>query len=412
MPQVKHPVRFCRIMQWLEIHDPELANAVTGTCLGQALHCTASSPRGVTFLYPSEKIRKEILEDSNSNPEAAQAKLQSLMIHSCVETLSDFDGSYNRLNFYLRQESLSSKKTKLVNGTEIGPLPAKMEFTPLENMSGHIAVWRLENDVLPPSSGEDKYVRSMKTTKPKKAIATKSAKGRGPSGPSEFCKKYSNVLLHHNAFEAAVSLLEYLKICHGEAYKIVCDNGLVSKSDPVSTLAWIIRPYQVDRVAAHKSLDDAILRWNCYRAYKGRAIQCYMDHCANTKSSDSALEKWLGASEFFAKMKSTEERNKFSKDMDEEAIKSLRISVSNDVFSGSFPCNNIKQECKSFTSPRITKGDASIQGKSDLATAYADAAEDEPVVLLITDAERKFERAAMFDQRELDICEYVKMANA
>jgi len=398
-------------MQWLEAHDPELANAVTGTCLERALHCTASSPRGVTFLYPSDKIRKEIIDDSNNNPEAAQEKLQSLIIHACIESLSDFDGSYNRLNFYLRQESLSSKKTKLTNGTEIGPLPSKMEFNPVENMLGHIKVWRLENDVLPPSSGEDKYVRpSKKVVKPKKIITSKSTKGSGPQGPpSEFCKKYSNVLLHHNAFEAAVSLLEYLQNCHEKAYEVVCANGLVSKSDPVATLAWIICPYKQDRKGSEE-LDVAILKWNCYHAYKGRAVDCYMKHCDNLKGdSDAALQKWLSASEFFARMKATQEANSFDKEMDEESVKDLRITVSNAVFSGAFPCNDIKSEYKSFTSPRITKIDASIQGKSDLAAAYADAQEGDQlsVTLRITTAESKLSRTAMFDQRELDICEFV-----
>jgi hypothetical protein len=137
--------KHCRIFLWVEGHDPALAQAIRDLCMEGALSPGRGSP-GVTFLYPTAAVRKEIIEKAyGADAEDALRLLDANIIPEVVRTPAEFRrAGGNRLGVQLKVIGTEGTSVRLEGGAVLRP---SEDFSPLRK--DNIAVWCVEEGALP-----------------------------------------------------------------------------------------------------------------------------------------------------------------------------------------------------------------------------------------------------------------------
>lgn len=142
--------RYCRILQWIEDKDNDLACAIRDLCLDNMLVPRGGSP-GVTFLYPKEKeYRDEIVRKAYSNDaDDAVELIRSLIIPVAFHGTDDFKGNPpvgSHLGVKYEVKCVSEEGVDLVGGVKLTPAD---DFHPLTKCKDELAVWYVDAGRLP-----------------------------------------------------------------------------------------------------------------------------------------------------------------------------------------------------------------------------------------------------------------------
>lgn len=165
--------KFCRIFQWIEREDPELARAIRDLCLEGALS-PSPAHRGITFLFPDEKRRKEIDKIAyGDDPDKASEIIRSYIIPDIFLSPSDFASKDRQCGNHL---GVGFGKPTAHDSDSVTFKDFKIEkaktFKAMNKRSDDISVWKVVSGS-PPMKGEA-------YSAPKKERREKPAKvGRG-----------------------------------------------------------------------------------------------------------------------------------------------------------------------------------------------------------------------------------------
>jgi hypothetical protein len=142
MPSRK-PKKFCRLTKYLEVIDKDLHQTLDDLCLFSLFRTRGT--RGVTFLYPSDKVyRKKIIDLAYSNtPEKAIDMIKALVIMDYLPNPLDFknkkDDIPNSLRKKLEVDDADSTTVKLKGGLK---LVLATDFKPMRS-DEQVCVYKL-----------------------------------------------------------------------------------------------------------------------------------------------------------------------------------------------------------------------------------------------------------------------------
>jgi hypothetical protein len=262
--------KFCRIFQWVDAQSSEFAGAIKDLCMEGAL--SASRRRGTTFLYPSAKIRKDIITKAYSDKaEEAVRLLEAHIIPDVVRNASDFrKGVGSRLGIKLEVDSASGSAVTLKGGAKLEP--AK-NFTPLRR--DNMAVWEVKEGEVPLQGPKFEMQPSTRGT-----TAAKGGKVTGgqetPNGRQELaarveaeynvCQKRDRCKTKDPYLTHAASLLNFLKDKYPDELMKVLP---VIDRDPFVTFYLLVEPYKTR--GGNYLLADSVLfgpsGWNGAEVY-------------------------------------------------------------------------------------------------------------------------------------------------
>src|SRR3990172_7321550 len=120
--------KYCRIFQWVDAKDSDLAGAIRDLCMEGAL--SGGRHSGATFLFPSPGVRKQIVKDAYSaDPEKAIRLIEAHIVQDAVRTAAEFrKGVGSRLGVALEVESGAGSSVVLKGGAK---LKVAEDFHPL-----------------------------------------------------------------------------------------------------------------------------------------------------------------------------------------------------------------------------------------------------------------------------------------
>lgn len=221
--------QYCRIFQYVEAQDPDLAAAVRDLCMEGAL---AAHGAGVTFLYPKEKsFREEIVEKTYSDADAASKLVSSLIIPDALLTGEDWQrkpvGNYAGVLYEVKSASGANVVLKGEDSEEV-KLKRDDAFKTRSDKEGRLAVWTIVSGRPPLSGGE--YHRPGRQRAPKKGAERKTATGgAGNSARAALAGSveaaYNAAMLHDRAkssdpyLSRVVGLLNHLRANQPELLK-------------------------------------------------------------------------------------------------------------------------------------------------------------------------------------------------
>ena len=240
--------RYCRILQWIEDKDNDLACAIRDLCLDNMLVPREGSP-GVTFLYPKEKeYRDEIVRKAYSNDADDAVKLIcSLIIPVALHSTNDFKENPpgSRLGVKYEVKSVSEGAVDLAGGVKLTPAN---DFHPLTKCTGKLlAVWYVDAGRLP-LSGE-----SYKA--PQMVSRSRILRTGGDGGDGGISRREQLALTTEEAFKkginqpmtsdpylvVVVSILHWLRINQSELYTTLLP---FLDWSPFITFYLLVQPYK------------------------------------------------------------------------------------------------------------------------------------------------------------------------
>ncbi len=272
-------VKQCRIFQWIEEHDPELAGAIRDLCLEGALSPGGRSA-GVTFLYPKDKAYREEIVSKTYSQEADDAVklVESLIVPVPLISGADFNRGPigSRLGVAYAVESAEGARVKLAGGVE---LAVAEDFHPLARRAGDIAVWVITKGRLP-LAGE-----AFKAARPGRGAKGGFARHGGGDGSgvlgsrallaaqveTEFdrCMRADGGRGHNPYLAKVVSLLCWLRAKSADTYLKVLP---LIDYDPFVTFYLLVEPY---KTAGEPLIPDGLLfgagGWNGAEMYSSAA---------------------------------------------------------------------------------------------------------------------------------------------
>lgn len=153
---------YCSIQKWISDEDENLADSIRDLCMVSQLTAREGS-RGVTFLYPSEAVRKEIRSASRSDtPQRAIDLIQAHIVPAFMGSSAAFTpGMGTKARVQLGVENVEGGAVKLANGAVLKPAPS---FKALNR--DNIAVWLVSKGEVP-LTGEPFDIASLRVSKPK-----------------------------------------------------------------------------------------------------------------------------------------------------------------------------------------------------------------------------------------------------
>lgn len=302
--------KYCRIFQFVEANDADLAQAIRDLCMEGAL---AARGAGVTLLYPAEKGYRAEIVDKAYTDEAEEAVhlLESLIIPMAVRSASDFrSGVGSKLGVKLEVEKVEGSKVFLKGGAVLKP---STSFRPLgTKASEKMAVWVVESGRVP-TSGE-KFELPAHHKKGGKGYRGGASGGAG-GGHSRRCaiaddveKEFDRCMREgscrsKNPYLAkSVSLLHFLKIRYPDLLCLVCP---IIDRDPAVTFYLLLEPFKAigpcllpDEVIAGwdgaESYEDAVAEYREY--FESKSDAKYSSDPAGVRSAVDGLRQRIGAS--------------------------------------------------------------------------------------------------------------------
>ena len=303
--------QYCNILHYVEVQDPELADAFKDQCMQSTMNPRRGSA-GMTFLMPGKKLSEKIVLAVYNDPDNGTKMLRSLLIPDYLPSGSDWKnndvGSLNGVKYEI--ESANSSSVSIKGGAKLKKLPITMNR--YENDNRPMAcIYSIESGELP-LSGESYSPPSAdsrnKTGSGQNRYRKKGGYyggGDGRSRLSIFGKIMSdfNTCLNNDkcksddpTLRAAVSLLNYLYINDNEVFSAVIP--LVDHS-PFVTLVILMEPW---KESDHMINDNAILSWGGNDLYDNALFEWgrYLDNfpssegstwCKETSSNQTTLLK-------------------------------------------------------------------------------------------------------------------------
>jgi hypothetical protein len=274
-------VKQCRIFQWLEAQDPELAGAVRELCLDRLLEPPPG--HGVTFLYPQEKAYRDEIVDAtySADPESAIKLVESLIIPDALPKGADFKkrpiGS--RLGVRYAVESAEAGTVRLAGGVEL--VPAK-NFSPFGRREHEIAVWAIAKGRLPlvgeaytaPPRAERRGAKGGRAVRGGANGALNNRQLLAGAAETEFdrCMRQDRCRAHNPYLAKVVSFLNYLKARHPDLLLTLMP---VLDYDPVVCFYLLFEPYK--SVGEYLVPEEVLFgdgAWNGAEAF-GNAVEEY-----------------------------------------------------------------------------------------------------------------------------------------
>lgn len=250
---------FCTVQLWLDVKDPELSDIVNKLCMQGSL---MGRKTGVTFLYPTAAVRKEIIEKATTDdPSPAVVALQGHIIKTAIHDVADFrKGVGTLLGILLEVESASGDTVVLKNGAKLKPAA---DFRPLSRSD--IAVWEvvsgeipLDGPKIPPTSraratgGGTSVSREVGD----KHITERELMGLETERYYGECMKENRCSLDDKYLSHVTSLLNFLKIKYFDVYTTVLP---ILDRDPAVSFYLLIEPYKKLKHGDHYLIPNSIL---------------------------------------------------------------------------------------------------------------------------------------------------------
>lgn len=263
--------KYCRIIQWIEAKDANLAAAIHDLCMVGAL---SGGRHGATFLYPAAEVRKTIAAKTYSaDAEEAVRLVDAHIISGTVRTGAEFKTAGTRLGIKLEVESSSADAATLKNGAK---LKVAKDFQPLRK--DNIAVWEVESGEVPlegptfeaPKRGRGEYRGGQEEARPaflgggltsRAILATTVENEYSTCMAKDHCATRDPYLAH------AVSLLNFLKGAHPTLLVALLP---VIDRDPAVTFYLLVEPYKT--TGDYLIPDDTLFGpkgWNGAEIYQG-----------------------------------------------------------------------------------------------------------------------------------------------
>ena len=264
--------KYCRIFQWVETKDGAFATAIRDLCMESNL---SGRQTGVTFLFPPEALRKQIVKDAYSKePEKAVQLIRAHVVTTAALTGNDFSkGVGTRLGIKLEVEDHGPSTVTLKNGAK---LKLADDFTALGR--DNLAVWVVESGEVP-LEGPKFGVAAFSRDKPRRNAAATAQGGAHNLNDRErlatavedafsACMKKDRCVIRADPYLThVVSLLNFLKMNHlDEFVKIL---PMIDR-DPAVTFYLLLEPYRLEPPYV---LDNSVLfgqsGWNGAEIYEG-----------------------------------------------------------------------------------------------------------------------------------------------
>ena len=108
----------CKIKSYIEQKDPKLAEVIEQSHVFGKPFDPMPNETGVTFLYPDDSYKKEIIKNSIDNPELAHKMVKSLIISGYYPNSQDFGSKNisNRLGQQVEVKDASAREVSFKNG--------------------------------------------------------------------------------------------------------------------------------------------------------------------------------------------------------------------------------------------------------------------------------------------------------
>lgn len=247
---------YCAIKHWIEAHDPGLYEAIARVCMEGYLS-PGRMNHGVTFVYPSKKVRDEIKEASMESFERATVLISSHILPLGLKSGDDFADSKDELGTknekQLKFISASSKEVVLEG--EGGPVKLKPASI---KSSRPIAVWEVSSGEMPTDGPPFTWRRAKKTAVRGGGEATSRRAQIANMLEGEMAAQIESGDLTNNPYTAAmVGLLAHLKEHDPEGLERVI---LMLDEDPVPSFYIAVQPY---KSGGHLLSNNTIESWGC-----------------------------------------------------------------------------------------------------------------------------------------------------
>ena len=225
------------IMDWVEEHDSDLAEAISSVNLEGVLK--PSNGNGVTFLYPEDpEFREALVAMTNDLGGAGFIKhFKSLVIPDIFQRLEDFQQAGRQVGNLLD----ANFKVNCEGGVS---LKYATDFTNPDS----IAVYIMASETRPPVTGG-----GYRRPPPRKPTVRGGADRRhnqyshrpafadGVEEEFNKCMAADGCRTHNPYLEKVVSLLNFLKLKHNELYQKAL---FVIDYEPISTFFILMEPYK------------------------------------------------------------------------------------------------------------------------------------------------------------------------
>lgn len=260
MPPKKKLQKFCRIYPWVKSKDEALAGAITDLCMEGALS-TGRRTSGTTFLFPTEGVRKQIVDKAYSDDaEEAITLIEAHIIPDAVRTAAEFrKGVGSRARIKLEVEDGTGSTVTLKNGAK---LSVAKDFKPLRK--DNICVWEVDSGEVPLEGPEfETATRGRgKASRPKTEVTGGDSRERGSRGAlasaieSSYnaCMKVDHCRSHDPYLSHSVSLLNFLSTNYPD--DLVKVLPMIDR-DPMVTFYLLVEPYKTK--GSDYVLSDSVL---------------------------------------------------------------------------------------------------------------------------------------------------------
>lgn len=257
--------KYCRIFQWVEVKSEALAEAIRDLCMEGSLSA-GGRKSGTTFIYPSEKVRKSIIEKAYSDKaEEAIDLLNAHIISDPVRTTDDFQrgvGSRYGIKLEVKSTDLKNMSVTLVNGAK---LKVASDFHPLRK--DNIAVWVVESgevplegpEYKPPKRGRGEPNYTGGSTDKRVDINSRSMLASSVESRYDVCMKKDRCKTEDPYLSNTVSLLNFIKQEHPETYNTILP---IIDRDPAVSFYLLIEPYKTSNDDDYVLSDDVLFGSN------------------------------------------------------------------------------------------------------------------------------------------------------
>jgi hypothetical protein len=262
--------KYCRIFQWIEKNDSELAECIKDLCMEGAL-TPNKNINGITFLMPkiNSTLRNNILRnayESDGDADEAVKIIESLIIPDYIPTIEMMTMSGKEVgtkgSILLENPKAGKHSVEFKNGLKITP-DLKSNFETL-NRKGNLAIWLIESGE-PPLSGPSYKPKNVKSKRTKSSKADGGDDSIDYTVRSDIAYKIENIYraqIKDNIFPdtyimAVLIILNHLKKYYNSDYiKLVP----LFDIDPIITFYLIFEPYkkQRDCLISDDVIDDHV----------------------------------------------------------------------------------------------------------------------------------------------------------
>lgn len=280
--------RYCKIIQYIERHDPDLANLIKNVCL--------DGIRG-TFLYPTKQQIQKILNlGYSSESEKAMDIIQSLTIPVTISKPEDFKNAGNMLGIKFEVDKIANGKVTLKNGAV---LEKAADFEPHKYYNRkdkkyadrNISIWKIVSGEAPMTG--DEYTIPYKGYK-KGGCETNRMMGGQENKRSTINAKVtidfknyvnSGMKTVNPYLSKVLGLLSHLQVKHPELYKkaVQC-----LSYDPITTFYILFEPFKTS--GEFLVPDEIIGELSDIDVFKGSGSDAYKEHF---KSFSKCSDTWM-----------------------------------------------------------------------------------------------------------------------